>query len=146
MLSTLTGPTLVQVVAPHCAECRAMQPDLDAVAGEFGSVDLVVVDATERPDVTRELRVLGTPTLIAVRNGQELARFTGRRTRNELREMFSAVAAGDPGSLPRFGRGDRTVWTVAGAAMAVAGLAMGPAWPLVAIGAAVAGYANIPRR
>lgn len=123
-----------------------MKPDLDAVAGEFSSVELVVVDATEQPEVAAELRVMGTPTLIAVRDGEELARFTGRRTRNELREMFTSVAAGDPGALPRFGQGDRTVWTAAGAALAIAGLAMGPAWLLIAIGVAVAGYANIPRR
>ena len=123
-----------------------MKPDLDAVAGEFTSVDLVVVDATEQPEVAADLRVLGTPTLIAVRGGEEVIRFTGRRSRNELRELFSSVASGDPRVLPRFGRSDRTVWTVAGGALAIAGLAMGPAWLLVVIGAGVAGYANMPRR
>ena len=123
-----------------------MKPDLDAVAGEFDAVDLVVVDATERPDEVADLRVLGTPTLIAIRNGEELARFTGRRTRSELRELFTQTAQGDPGALPRLARGDRLVWTVAGVAVAVAGLATGPLWILVAAGAAVAGYANLRRR
>ncbi len=120
-----------------------MQPDLDAVAREFDSVDLVVLDATEHPDTTSDLRVLGTPTLIAVSDGREVARFVGRRTRRELQELFAATASGSTGSVARFARGDRLVWTVAGAALLIVGLAMGPAWPIAAIGVGLAAYANM---
>ena len=120
-----------------------MQPDLDAVAGEFDLVDLVILDATRDRETVADLRVLGTPTLIAVRDGVEIARFTGRRTRTELRELFDAVAAGDPTSIARISSSDRTVWSIAGAALAGAGLLMGPVWPLVAIGGGLLGYAII---
>ncbi len=143
MLSTYTKPTLVEVVTPRCVECRAMKPDLDAVAGEFDSVDLVVLDATEHPEKASDLRVLGTPTLIAVRDGEEVARFVGRRTRSELRELFAATASGETDSVARFAQGDRLVWTAAGVALVIAGLAMGPAWPIAAIGAGLAVYANM---
>jgi hypothetical protein len=123
-----------------------MQPDLDAVAEEHTDVDVIVLDATEEPERVAELRVLGTPTLIVVRDGSEVARFTGRRTRSELHELFAAVAAGDPSSLPTMTAGDRLVWTVAGLALAGVGVAIGPAWWLVAIGVVTAGYANMPRR
>lgn len=143
MLAAYIKPTLIEVVTPHCVECRAMQPDLDAVAGEFDSVDLIVLDATRHKETVAELRVLGTPTLIAVRDGAEIARFTGRRTRGELDELFAAVATGDPTGLANMTRSDRVVWSVAGAALAGAGLTMGPAWLLVAIGGAMLGYAII---
>ncbi len=146
MISTFTKPTLVEIVTPHCVECRAMKSDLDAVAGDFDAVDLVVIDATEQPDFAADLGILATPTLIAIRNGEELARFTGRRTRSELRELFIQTAQGDPNVLPRLGHGDRLVWTVAGGAVAVAGLALGPAWILVAAGAGLIGYANLRRQ
>ena len=123
-----------------------MAPDLNAVAEEYDTVDLVVIDASVEPEVAAQLRVMGTPTLIGVRGGEELGRFTGRRSRSELRDLFSAVAAGDTDTVPRFGRGDRLVWSVAGVSLAAAGLAMGPAWPFVVVGAVVAGYANMPRR
>lgn len=120
-----------------------MQPDLDAVAGEFDAVDLVVLDATRDTAAVADLRVLGTPTLIAVRDGVELARFTGRRTRTELRALFDSVATGDPAGIAKMSSSDRIVWSVAGAALAGAGLLMGPAWPLVAIGVGLFGYAII---
>jgi len=122
-----------------------MQPDLDAAAKEHADVDLVVVDATQNPEFTAEMRVLGTPTVIAVRDGAEIARFTGRRTRSELSEVFAALSSGEEVYVSRLGKGDRLVWSVAGLALAGVGLAMGPAWWLVAVGAGVIGYANWPR-
>lgn len=72
-LASYTRPTLIEVMAPHCVECRAMQPDLEAVAEQHvDSVDLIVLDATREPDRATSLRVLGTPTLIAVSEGEEI--------------------------------------------------------------------------
>lgn len=145
-LTTFEEPTLIEVMAPHCVECRAMQPDLDAVAGEFDDrVDLVVLDATVRTDEAAALRVMGTPTLIAVKSGKEVARFTGRRTKAELRELFVAIAEGDAASIPKRSSSDKTVWTIAGALLAAAGMAAGPSWFLLAIGVGLVGYANLPR-
>ena len=145
-LTTIEQPTLIEVMAPHCGECRAMQPDLDAVAGEFGDrVDLVVLDATVRTEDVAGMRVLGTPTLIAVKSGQEVARFVGRRTKSELRELFAAIGDGDVTSISKRSQSDRTVWTVAGGLLALVGLVTGPSWFLLVIGIGLAGYANVPR-
>lgn len=119
-----------------------MQPDLDAVASELGGrVDLVVVDASRQTREVMALRVLATPTLIAVREGKEIARFTGRRSRAELRELFMGVVAGDTRSIARTSKSDRTVWTVAGVLLTAVGLASGPSWPLVAVAAILLGLA-----
>jgi thioredoxin-like negative regulator of GroEL len=142
LLATFVKPTLIEVMTAHCVECRAMQPDLDAVAKEHrGSVDLVVLDATEEPDRVAALRVFGTPTLIAVKSGAEVARITGRRSRSELRDLFAAVAAGDASAISAVSRSDRLVWSVAGVLLIGAGLMSGPSWFLVAVGSGLAAYA-----
>lgn len=142
-LAVYTKPTLIEVMAPHCVECRAMQPDLDAVAElHADSVDLVVLDATKEMDLVAALAVLGTPTLIAVNDGVEVARFTGRRSRSELSELFAAVAAGNSNSVASTSRGDRVVWALGGTLLVGAGLLSGPSWILVALGSALAGYAT----
>lgn len=66
-----------------------MQPNLEAVARKHaGLVDLVVLDATKEMDQAASLGVLGTPTLIAVNDGAETARFVAAPrsaiTRNPL--------------------------------------------------------------
>lgn len=147
ILAGYTRPTLIEVMAPHCVECRAMQPDLDAVAGaNSDTVDFVPIDASRDLELASALGVMGTPTLIAVKDGAEVARFTGRRSRGELEELFAAVASGNADSIPRVGKSDRIVWSFAGVLLAAAGLLMGPAWILVVIGAGLTAYANLPRR
>ena len=141
MLAEYSNPTLIEVMSPHCVECRAMKPDLDAVADQHAQVDLVVLDATRELERVASLNVKGTPTLIAVKDGMELARFTGRRSRAELTELFAAVAGGDPSTISRTSRSDRAVWATAGAVLALAGLLSGPAWALVVGGGALGAFA-----
>jgi thioredoxin-like negative regulator of GroEL len=144
MFTEYIKPTVVEVMTPRCVECRAMQPDLDAVADHHsGTVDLVVVDATKETERVAELKVLGTPTLIAVKDGAEVARFTGRRSRAELTELFAAVADGDAGTISRTSRSDRVVWATAGVLLVGAGLVAGPSLPLVVLGAALIGVAAL---
>jgi thioredoxin-like negative regulator of GroEL len=146
LLAGYTRPTLIEVMAPHCVECRAMQPDVDAVAGANSDiVDFVPIDASRDLELASALGVMGTPTLIAVKDGVEIARFTGRRSRTELEELFAAVASGSVASISKVSKSDRIVWSFAGALLAGAGLLMGPAWILVAVGAGLAAYANLPR-
>lgn len=112
-----------------------MQPDLHAVAADHPGVDLVVVDVGTDPTWARERGILGTPTLIGLRDGSEVFRHTGRRGRTELESLFAAVEGRvDP---PGVGRFDRTLRVGAGLVLTALGIAMGPAWPLVAVGIAV---------
>ena len=124
-----------------------MQPDLDAVAEEYHeTVDLVVINAAEEPDRAAALDVLGTPTLIAMRNGVEVARFTGRRSKTELGELFAAVADGNADSISSMSGSDRLVWTVAAILLTAVGLAIGPSWIMVALGVGLASYALVQGR
>jgi hypothetical protein len=120
-----------------------MQPDLDEVAGRFADrVDLEMINAAGAIDSVRALGVKGTPTLIGVRGGEEVFRFTGRRSLSELEELFTAVSTG--GDTRRVGRQDRLLRVAAGAVLVGAGLVAGPAWPLVGIGGTVLVIGLVP--
>ena len=124
-----------------------MQPDLDAVAEEYQHrVDLVVINAAEEPERAAALGILGTPTLIAMRNGCEVARFTGRRSRRELEDLFEAVADGEAETVPSVSDSDRFVWSVAGVLLTAVGLTIGPSWIMVGMGAALAAFAFLRDR
>lgn len=146
-LTTDRQPSLIEVMGPRCVECRAMQPDLDAVAEEYQHrVDLVVINAVEEPERAASLGILGTPTLIAMRNGIEVARFVGRRSRSELEELFEAVAGGEAETVSSVSDSDRIVWSVAGVLLTAAGITIGPSWIMVGMGAALAAYAFLRDR
>lgn len=137
------NPTILELWAPSCAECRAMQPHLDAAAADFSdTVDLVRVNAAANPDVVRTLHVMGTPTLIGVHRGVEVFRFTGRRSRAELGDLFRAVAVG--ADATGVGAQDVLLRVGTGVVLVGIGLVTGPAWSLAAIGAAVTAFGLFP--
>jgi thiol-disulfide isomerase/thioredoxin len=140
------NPTIIEVWAPSCAECKAMQPSVDSIAAEYPEVDLVMLNAAERRDDAAGLGVRGTPTLIGYSAGRELFRETGRRTTAELQLLFESVASGSVS--PAVGRVDVALRFGAGAVLAALGLASGPSWILVIAGvsAGVFGYLTMRRR
>jgi thiol-disulfide isomerase/thioredoxin len=140
------NPTIIEVWAPWCAECEAMQPSVDSIAAEYPEVDLVMLNAAERRDDAAGLWVRGTPTLIGYCGGRELFRETGRRTSAELRLLFESVASGLVSHA--FGRVDVALRFGAGAVLAALGLASGPSWILVIAGvsAGLFGYLTMRRR
>ena len=142
-LNAIGEPTILEIWAPTCVECKAMQPDLDDVAREFSDlVDVRMINAADELGTVQGLGVRATPTLIGVRDGEEVFRIVGRRSRAELEELFGVVGRG--GLVPGFSRQDVMVRLSAGLALLVIGLAGGPVWPLVILGTAVLIYGTAP--
>jgi thiol-disulfide isomerase/thioredoxin len=58
--------TLVQFSTPFCAPCRPTRHILGRVAGRVDGVSHVEVDAAERLDLARRLRINSTPTVLVL--------------------------------------------------------------------------------
>lgn len=70
----LPGPTLLEFGSPGCGHCRAAQPLLaSAFAAHAGVRHIKIADASGRP-LGRSFKVKLWPTLVFLRNGQEVAR------------------------------------------------------------------------
>lgn len=70
--------TLVQFSTEFCAYCGPTRELLQGITGEWPGVAFVEVDAAERMDLTRRLRVFSTPTVLVLRpNGSIAARSAG---------------------------------------------------------------------
>lgn len=89
-------PVVVDFWAPWCGPCRAIEPVLKKVGAEYnGRVDVWRVNADEHPQVLKDLRIYGIPTLVAFRNGEEVARRTGVASAPVLAGLFDAAITGD---------------------------------------------------
>lgn len=134
-------PTTILVTAPWCHNCRAMTPLVEEAVAQSLTSRLIHVDTAADPDTAVALGVRGVPTLIGMANGKEVVRLTGRRTLDEIRAAIRTTEAPRPaegiGSLRRKSAIDGPTRLGAGAALTVAGLLLGPAWPLVGIGSAI---------
>jgi thioredoxin len=73
-----------------------MMPTIAKLEEEAGSaVRVVKVNSPENRQVCRELRVIGLPTYILMRNGEELQRLSGNVTKQQVEEAFTTLRGGE---------------------------------------------------
>lgn len=71
--------TLVQFSTAFCAPCRPTRQVLAKVAGMIDGVEHVEIDAADRLDLVRRLRIQATPTVLVLGpDGSILRRATGQ--------------------------------------------------------------------
>ena len=91
-----TRPVVVDFWAPWCGPCRAIEPVMKKVGAAYADrVDVWKINADEQPEVLRALRIYGIPTLVAFRNGEEVARHTGVVAAPALAALFAAALSGE---------------------------------------------------
>jgi thiol-disulfide isomerase/thioredoxin len=91
--------TLVQFSTEVCAYCGPTRELLTEVARERDGVSFVEIDAADRMDLTRRLRVLSTPTVLVLDAlGGIASRASGPLRKAELLTAVGAVV--DAGGTP----------------------------------------------
>jgi thioredoxin 1 len=75
---TADGAVLVDFWGPRCAPCLAQMPHVAKLEEDAGgALRVVKVLAPENRQICRDLKVIGLPTYIAMRDGEELERISG---------------------------------------------------------------------
>ena len=83
-------PVVVDLWAPWCGPCRTIAPLLEDLAVAFaGRCKLVKVSVDDAPATSARLGVQGIPTLVVLRDGNEIARQVGAAPGDRLREWLS---------------------------------------------------------
>ena len=77
-------PVLVDFWAVWCGPCQMMAPILHELETEMPDVQIGKVNVDEQMDLARQFRVVGIPTLIIFKNGQEVQRMVGVTSKEEL--------------------------------------------------------------
>ena len=78
-------PTLVDFWAPWCGPCKMVGPEVEALAEMYeGKAVVAKVNVDHNQQLAGKYNVMGVPTLIVLKNGEEVNRIVGYRPRKEL--------------------------------------------------------------
>ncbi|MGQ9568115.1 MAG: thioredoxin [Anaerolineae bacterium] len=83
-------PVLVDFWAPWCMPCRMLAPTVEEIAREYrGRLIVAKMNTDENPATPGKFGIMGIPTLILFKNGQEVDRVVGVRPKQALLKQFA---------------------------------------------------------
>ena len=91
-VDALSGPTVVEFGTPWCGFCRAAQPAITAALSAHPAVQHIKVeDGSGRP-LGRSFRVKLWPTLVFMKDGQEVARLVRPADTQSISEALAQIS------------------------------------------------------
>ena len=85
-------PVVIDFWAEWCGPCRMVAPIVEELAGEYeGRVLICTCDAEKSDDIVATYKVRNIPTLVFLKDGQEVARIVGATTKAEIVDKLSKL-------------------------------------------------------
>ena len=131
-------PLVVDLWAPWCKPCRAMEPGFNEVSAKYqGKVDIVRINADESPEVLRHLGVMSIPTMVGFASGKEILRRTGFQSTNAIDNFFEATLNQKKPAIMPIAPVDRLLRVLIGIALLLTGWFTGKTIWLMVLGGLV---------
>ncbi|MGI6453277.1 MAG: thioredoxin [Syntrophomonadaceae bacterium] len=85
-------PVLVDFWAPWCGPCRIMGPVVDSVAEAYeNKISVGKLNVDENRALAEHYEIMGIPSLIIFKNGNEVKRIVGTQSKAQLQRTIEQV-------------------------------------------------------
>lgn len=78
----------VKFFATWCGPCKTIDPTIKKMESEFSNVAFGAVNIDDAPELAQKYKIKNLPSLILMRNGQEVSRISGVVMVEPLRKAF----------------------------------------------------------
>jgi len=86
------GVSLIDFWAEWCGPCRIIAPSIDELAKDYeGKATVAKVNVDEAGEVAMKYSVSSIPTLLVMKDGEEVKRFVGVTSKTELAKAIDAA-------------------------------------------------------
>ena len=79
-----TGLAVVDFFATWCGPCKIFGPIIESASEEMKDVKFFKVDVDECEQTARQFGIMSIPTIVVLKDGQEVARNVGLMNRDDL--------------------------------------------------------------
>jgi len=82
-------PVVLDFGATWCGPCKKLEPILEEISGGLEEkVRFYKVDVGEAPDTAKKFNVMSVPTVIFLKDGKEIKRFSGTESKDKILKML----------------------------------------------------------
>lgn len=79
---------LVDFYAEWCGPCKMLAPVIDQIAIENEDIKVVKINVDEAKELAEKYGVMSIPTLVVIKNGEEIKRKVGLASKSEILSMI----------------------------------------------------------
>ena len=78
---------LIDFFADWCGPCKMLSPIVEEFAKENNEIKVVKVNVNDSPDLAVKYGVMSIPTLVVIKNGEEVNRSVGLIDKSEILDL-----------------------------------------------------------
>ena len=91
-IDALPGPAVIEFGASWCGHCQAAKPLIEAALARYPGLRFIWVEDGRGRPLGRSFGVKLWPTLVFLRDGQEVARRVRPQTQQDIEDAIRAIA------------------------------------------------------